>query len=508
METESLKYTLEALIMVSDEPLTADKLLKLIDNETLNVAQVKEALDALVEDYSGRGIELKEVATGFRFQANVEYQPFYVKFMHEKPPRYSRALLETLAIIAYRQPATRAEVEAIRGVAVSTSIMKTLLEREWVRVVGHRDVPGKPSIYATTKYFLDYFNLKKLDELPPLQEVKDLASIMAKGDSSGIKLNDETGQMELDIENAEGEGEDNAERGAEEEVESEAEAASKTMFNFSRDEINAHDEKAQNFVKEIDEEVGKASEILKSIEDEKKRREEEAKALEEAAKAEAEGGVVAEGKEQGSGEESCTTKQDSTIVAQSMAEEAEAKTSAVSAVETEELESEISAESELETEALDAEISAESEQKSEELDSDISAESELETEVLDAEVSAESEQKSEELESDISAESELETEVLEAETSAESDLMRDELETETLSDPQIVAKELESALSTEANTLGSELTAESALEQSETVVTEEESVTSALDVSDIAREHQAIDDTDETDEVKALEEEV
>lgn len=191
MNTETLKNVLEVLIMVSDIPLPTDKLCALVDHDDISAKEVNEALALLVSDYNGRGIELKKVSRGYRFQARSEYQLWFHKLFSERPARYSRALLETLAIIAYRQPVTRADVEAIRGVAVSTSIMRTLLEREWVKVVGHRDVPGKPSIYATTKMFLDYFNIARLDDLPPLSEVKELAAIMEQGERSEIQIKQE-----------------------------------------------------------------------------------------------------------------------------------------------------------------------------------------------------------------------------------------------------------------------------------------------------------------------------
>ena len=128
----------------------------------------------------GRGFELLEVAGGFRFQVRQSLSPWVVRLWHERPQKYSRALLETLALIAYRQPITRGEIEEIRGVAVSTNIIKTLHEREWIRVVGHRDVPGRPAMYATTRQFLDYFNLKSLDQLPALAEIRDLETLNAE----------------------------------------------------------------------------------------------------------------------------------------------------------------------------------------------------------------------------------------------------------------------------------------------------------------------------------------
>lgn len=139
---------------------------------------IKEVLESLQDDYSGRAMELKEVASGYRFQVRQDYSDYVSKLWEERPAKYSRALLETLVLIAYRQPITRGEIEAIRGVSVSSHIIKTLVERDWVRVVGHRDVPGKPAIYGSTKEFLNYFNLKSLDELPSLADIKDLDKIV------------------------------------------------------------------------------------------------------------------------------------------------------------------------------------------------------------------------------------------------------------------------------------------------------------------------------------------
>ena len=184
MNPEKIKNIIEAMIMVSEAPISAAKLYQLIDNEDISEAQIKSAIELLQQDYCDRGVRLFSVASGYRFQAASEYKDWFHLLLHEKPHRYSKALLETLAIIAYRQPVTRADVEAIRGVAVSSSIMKTLMEREWVRIVGYRDVPGKPAIYSTTKVFLDYFNLKSLSELPPLNEIKDLSSLMKEGDQA------------------------------------------------------------------------------------------------------------------------------------------------------------------------------------------------------------------------------------------------------------------------------------------------------------------------------------
>lgn len=168
----------EAALLASGKPLSLEQLRELFLEEERPARQVMEhAMVMLEQSCQGRGFELKRVASGFRLQVKEEYAPWVSRLFEEKPQRYSRALLETLALIAYRQPITRGEIEDIRGVAVSSNIIRTLLEREWVRVVGHRDVPGRPAMYATTKQFLDYFNLAGLDELPALSEVRDLEEI-------------------------------------------------------------------------------------------------------------------------------------------------------------------------------------------------------------------------------------------------------------------------------------------------------------------------------------------
>jgi segregation and condensation protein B len=176
MSKEKIKNIIEAGLMVSTKPLSITSILSLFESEQSLQPErndVREVLEILQEDYSGRGIELTEIASGFRVQARNEYASWVNHLFDERPPRYSRALLETLAIIAYRQPITRGEIEGIRGVSVSGTIIKTLLEREWIKGVGHRDVPGKPELLVSTKAFLDYFNLKKLSDLPALAEIKD-----------------------------------------------------------------------------------------------------------------------------------------------------------------------------------------------------------------------------------------------------------------------------------------------------------------------------------------------
>ncbi len=182
-DTQNLKNIIEAALFASGEPLNMDRLLQLFDEEERpEKSEVLEVLNTLQQECEGRGIELKEVSKGYRFQARKEVSHWVSRLWEERTPRYSRALLETLALVAYRQPITRADIEDIRGVAVSSSIMKTLLERGWVRIVGHRDVPGKPAMYASTREFLDYFNLKSLDELPTLAELRDIDKINAELD--------------------------------------------------------------------------------------------------------------------------------------------------------------------------------------------------------------------------------------------------------------------------------------------------------------------------------------
>jgi segregation and condensation protein B len=176
-DNDQLKRVVEAILLAAGRPLSLDQLLSLFtDEERPDRAGLRGALEALAGEYTGRGIQLAEVGSGYRIQIRQEMQPWVSRLWEEKPARYSRALLETLALIAYRQPITRGEIEEVRGVTVSTSIMKTLLEREWIRVVGHREVPGRPAMYGTTKQFLDYFSLKNLDELPTLAELRDLGS--------------------------------------------------------------------------------------------------------------------------------------------------------------------------------------------------------------------------------------------------------------------------------------------------------------------------------------------
>ena len=186
-EQTQLKRIIEGALLAAGEPLSLDRIGQLfLEEERPSNAELRSALKAIAEDFGERGFELKEVASGWRFQVCQDLSEWIGRLWEEKPARYSRALLETLALIAYRQPVTRGEIEEVRGVSVGSNIIRTLLEREWVRVVGHRDVPGRPAMYATTKAFLDYFNLKNLDELPALSEIRDLDKINAELELDGV----------------------------------------------------------------------------------------------------------------------------------------------------------------------------------------------------------------------------------------------------------------------------------------------------------------------------------
>jgi segregation and condensation protein B len=175
MDETEIKHVVEAALLGAGRPLTLDDLGELFatKGDAPEKATLKRVLESLRNEYQSRGIEIKEVASGYRVQIRRTMTDWLQPLWEERAPRYTRALLETLALVAYRQPITRAEIEEVRGVVVSTNIIRTLLERNWIRVVGHRDVPGKPAMFGTTKEFLDYFGLKKLDELPTLAEIKD-----------------------------------------------------------------------------------------------------------------------------------------------------------------------------------------------------------------------------------------------------------------------------------------------------------------------------------------------
>ncbi len=178
MDENEIKYFLEAALLAAGRPLNIDQLKGLFDGRMApEKNEIRKAIATLNEEYELRGIVVSEVASGFRMQVKSSMADRLQKLWEERPPRYSRALFETLALIAYRQPITRGDIEEIRGVSVSSNITRQLLERDWVRVVGHRDVPGRPAMFGTTKAFLDYFGLKKLDDLPPLADLADWESL-------------------------------------------------------------------------------------------------------------------------------------------------------------------------------------------------------------------------------------------------------------------------------------------------------------------------------------------
>jgi segregation and condensation protein B len=179
MDNEQRKKIVEAALMSASQVLSVDQLLKLFADEAGEVSrdEVRAIVETLQEECQGRGVELKKIASGFRYQTREEVQPWIDKLRAERPPRYSRAFMETLALVVYKQPITRAEIEDVRGVSVSSSIFKVLLEREWVKIVGHKEVPGRPAMYGTTRKLLDYFNLSSLNELPDLTEIKDIDDI-------------------------------------------------------------------------------------------------------------------------------------------------------------------------------------------------------------------------------------------------------------------------------------------------------------------------------------------
>lgn len=213
MNEHDLKHILEATLLAAGRPVTTQQLLDLFDErERPTDEQLKAALDLLAADYSSRGIELIEVASGWRVQVRPRCADLVSRLWQERPSRYSRALLETLALVAYRQPITRSEIEEIRGVSISSTIMRTLQERNWIRVVGHREVPGHPELLGTTREFLDYFGLKSLDQLPTLAELKDIETIgvqleLPSGDVSAAAEAESDSDAET-VAEAAGDGED------------------------------------------------------------------------------------------------------------------------------------------------------------------------------------------------------------------------------------------------------------------------------------------------------------
>jgi segregation and condensation protein B len=258
MEQQQLKNIIEAVLMSADKPLKVNQIEALFtgDADMPTRDEIRKAIRQLGEDYQGRGFELKEVASGFRLQVSQGYAQWIGRLWEEKPARYTRALLETIALIAYRQPITRGEIEEVRGVSVSSNIIKTLMEREWIKVLGHKDVPGKPALYGTTKEFLDYFNLKSLEDLPSLAEIKDLDQIHQELDldidNTAEENAEETGEQVEDDIRASGEDDDGDtsasaqdETGAEEATEDTAEseiADSESADTDTRDDETVDEE--------------------------------------------------------------------------------------------------------------------------------------------------------------------------------------------------------------------------------------------------------------------------
>lgn len=199
MEPTQLRNIIEGALLAAGQPLNLNRLKALFEEDEMPESDdLKVALEAIAADCETRGFELKEVGSGWRFQVRADVAPWINRLWEEKPQKYSRALLETLALVAYRQPITRGDIEEIRGVAVSSHIIRTLSEREWIKVVGHRDVPGRPSLYATTRQFLDYFNLKSLEELPSLGEIRDLDDFNTALDLDVGSDNDESDNNDSD----------------------------------------------------------------------------------------------------------------------------------------------------------------------------------------------------------------------------------------------------------------------------------------------------------------------
>ncbi len=272
MELSKLKRIIEAALMASGEVLSIERLQLLFDEyEKPKSPVIKEALASLMDDFSDRGFELVEVASGYRLQVRKEVAPWVTRLWDEKPQRYSRALLETMSLIAYRQPITRGDIEDVRGVAVSSNIIRTLLDREWVRVVGHRDVPGRPAMYATTKEFLDYFSLKSLDELPSLDEIREMDDANQNLDLINAEKKASV-TREYDFEN----GDDVASRGEDvlAETELELEEAEKlvqqvedNVFNKPSEEELAAEREAERQAKAEEERLAQQASTEKSLAD-------------------------------------------------------------------------------------------------------------------------------------------------------------------------------------------------------------------------------------------------
>lgn len=259
LEPEKLQRVIEGALLASGQPLNAAKVLTLFEkSEAPSKEEIQEAFEAIAANCEGRGFELKEVATGWRFQVREETATWVNRLFDEKPQKYSRALLETLALIAYRQPITRGDIEEIRGVAVSSHIIKTLSEREWIKVVGHRDVPGRPSLYATTRQFLDYFNLKSLEELPSLGEISDLENLNPELELEEMPPVPQTPDLPVDVD----EQEDSAEL-----EQQEADVAESAEDTAESEEALSEDTESETEI-DLEENLVEPSESAPDVEDE------------------------------------------------------------------------------------------------------------------------------------------------------------------------------------------------------------------------------------------------
>jgi len=260
MEITKLKNILEAVLLGADRTLTVIHMEGLfeLDEERPTRDEIRKALHEMADDYESRGYELKQVASGFRLQVRQEYATWVGRLWEEKPARYTRALLETMSLIAYRQPITRGEIEEVRGVSVSSNIIKTLMEREWIKVLGHKDVPGKPTLYGTTKEFLDYFNLKTLDQLPTLAEIKDLEAIHPELElDDDAKTSDDSEQSSDDVDNVSAESDD--------ETVAESEAADETTSSETISEDELIVEEVAEDATAIDDEIEDDAEAEKQV---------------------------------------------------------------------------------------------------------------------------------------------------------------------------------------------------------------------------------------------------
>lgn len=230
---EQLQQILEAALLAAGQPLSPVQLAALFnDEERPPGGEISRALEQLRVDCANRGVELKKVASGYRLQVKQEFNEWVSRLWKERPQRYSRALLETMALIAYRQPVTRGEIESVRGVSVSTNIIRTLQEREWIRVVGHRDVPGKPALFGTTKAFLDTFNLQNLDDLPTLAEIRDMENLEPE-----LQLNPAPPAIDIQEPDAEAVGETDVEEGNDQDQEPQGNGDEPSLNETSDDNL-------------------------------------------------------------------------------------------------------------------------------------------------------------------------------------------------------------------------------------------------------------------------------